>query len=100
MIMQKKWLEWSAAAGSIAVFLSWKLTHLVFRFGDGNAYIYMADALWRGMLPYRDFFLADPPVFVLLLAALKPVFGGHLILYQAIPVVLEAGAALLLFLLQ
>ena len=84
---------------SIASFLWLKLSHIDFRFGDGNAYIYMAQEILNGRIPYRDFFLADPPVFVLFLTFLKLIFGKHLLLFQAAPIIIESATAFLIYLL-
>jgi hypothetical protein len=96
-----KKIRWSDILTGIAIasFLGYKLIHLVFRFGDGSAYIYMAQAVLQGLLPYRDFFLADPPFLVLFLVPFKLLFGEHLLLFQALPIVLEAASALFLYLL-
>ena len=69
------------------------------RFGDTNAYLYMADVLWKGILPYRDYFLADPPFLVLLLAFFKLIFGKTLVLFQTLPILFEAGTAIVVYLL-
>jgi len=37
--------------GSTLLFLFFKISHLSFRFGDGNAYFYMAKTLFEGNLP-------------------------------------------------
>lgn len=70
-----------------------------FKSGDGNAYVYMAQEILHGQLPYRDFFLADPPFFVLAIALLKFIFGSNLIIFQYVPIVLESAAAFFLYLL-
>jgi hypothetical protein len=88
-----------AALVGLVAFLIYKLINLSFRFGDGDAYWYMANSIWNGILPYRDFFIADPPVFLLFLAELKLVFSAHWILYQALPIFLEAVNAGILYLL-
>jgi hypothetical protein len=100
MIHKKKDLwELAIVFFSVIGFLAFKFSHLSFHFGDGNAYIYMAQAFSSGHWPYRDFFLADPPFFVLLLVPLKMIFGNHLLLFQAMSPLIEAGTALLLYLI-
>ncbi|MCR4334785.1 MAG: glycosyltransferase family 39 protein [Patescibacteria group bacterium] len=84
---------------TIAVFALWKLSSLHFRFGDENIYFYMSDAIWRGLVPYRDFFFADPPFFIYLLALFKGLFGSHIILFKALPIVFDSASAVLIFLL-
>jgi len=84
--------------GSISVFLLFKFFHLSFRFGDGNAYIYMAYQLGH-LIPYKDFLLVDPPFFIFVLSFFKLIFGKNLLLFQILPVIFEAGTAYILFLL-
>ncbi len=78
-------------------FLIYKLANLTFRFGDGNAYLYMLDQLWQGHLPYRDFFTADPPGFLLFLSFVRIFFGRHWLWYQAVPIILQTINAFLLW---
>ncbi len=84
---------------TVAGFLSYKLVNLTFRFGDGNAYVYMANALWHGLIPYRDYFLADPPFLILFLSFFKLIFGSHWLLYSGLPYLIEVGSALVLYLI-
>src|SRR3990167_1659434 len=84
---------------TITFFLLFKFSNLSLRFGDTNAYLYMADVLWKGILPYRDYFLADPPFLVLLLAFFKLIFGKTLVLFQTLPILFEAGTAIVVYLL-
>lgn len=84
---------------TIIAFLFYKTSHLSFRFGDGNAYIYMAQQMTHGVLPYKDFFLADPPLLILVMSLFKLIIGENFLLFQLFPIMLEAGTALLLFLL-
>ena len=85
--------------GSIFFFLLFKVSHLSFRFGDGNAYFYMAKTLLEGNLPYRDFFLADPPFLILFLVPFEFIFQKNLLILQAIPIILESANAILLYLI-
>ncbi len=81
------------------IFFAWyKFSHLALRFGDGNAYFYMADQILHGAKPYLDFPLADPPLLVYLLAGVKFLIGDHLILFQAVPIICELLTVLVLFL--
>ena len=83
----------------IFFFLAWKFASLTFRFGDSNAYFYMADRLWRGVLPYRDYFLADPPLMIIIMGSLKLLVGKNILLLQAVPFLLEIASAGLLYLI-
>src|SRR3989344_8549406 len=84
--------------GTLGLFLYIKLGNLSLRFGDGNAYIYMAKAINDGLIPYKDFFLADPPVFPYFLSLIRLFVGDHLIIFQIIPLLLEIASALLIYL--
>jgi hypothetical protein len=96
---KKEWIKISAVLFFITAFILFKLSNLDFRFGDGNAYIYMAYEILGGSIPYKDFFLADPPVFVLILTFFKVFFGNHLLLFQILPIFAESLTALFLYLL-
>lgn len=82
---------------AIAIFALWKLSLLSFRFGDENVYFYMTHAIASGLLPYRDFFIADPPFFILLLSAYKWLIGEHLLLFKVWPIALDSLSAILLY---
>lgn len=97
--MSKKIWPYIFVGLSVLGFLSFKFSNLYFRFGDGNAYIYMAQAILSGDTPYSDFFLADPPLFLLFLLPFKLILGDHLIWFQILPAMLESGTAILLFLI-
>ncbi len=83
---------------SVCIFIWLKLDGLTWHFGDGNAYFYMAQQLLRGHLPYRDFLLADPPLLIFLLAAVKLVIGQQIVLFQWLPVLLEIATSGVLYL--
>lgn len=83
----------------ILVFCLFKFKNLSFRFGDGNAYFYMAKTILDGNLPYRDFFFADPPTLILFLTPFYLLFKNNLLILQALPIVLECINALLIYLL-
>jgi hypothetical protein len=96
--MERKRKHLIVGAGILA-FLAFKLCFLTLFFGDSNAYFYMAKVVLQGLMPYRDFFLADPPLMVYILAFLRIFFGNNLLAYQFLPVVLESCTAFILFLL-
>lgn len=75
------------------LFLSYKLAGLSFRLGDTNAYWFMAHKITDGVLPYRDFFLADPPMYVLFLVPFVALFRSELLVVQLVPALLEMVAA-------
>mgnify|MGYP001566575500 CR=1 FL=1 len=83
----------------VASFVVWKLSTLQFRFGDENVYFYMSDAVLRGLVPYKDFFYADPPFFIYLMAGFKAFFGSHIILFKILPILFDSASAVLIYLL-
>ncbi len=84
---------------AVASFVVWKLSTLQFRFGDENVYFYMSDAVLHGLVPYKDFFYADPPFFIYLMTGFKAFFGSHIILFKALPILFDSASAILLYLL-
>lgn len=84
---------------TLAVFLAWKLSTLHFRFGDENVYFYMTKAIRDGLVPYKDFNLADPPTFIYLLTGFSALIGKHFILFKIWPPLFDAGNAVLIFLI-
>ena len=93
----KNLLTYCVAFGVVAFFAIFKLLTLSLHYGDSNAYFYMAKAVLAGNVPYRDFFLADPPALVYILAFLRIFFGNNLLVYQALPIFFESATAILLF---
>lgn len=96
--MEKK-IKYLVVFSSIFIFIAFKLIFLTLFFGDSNAYFYMAKVVLAGNMPYRDFFLADPPLLVLILAFLRIFFGNNLFFYQSLPIFFEAASAFMLFLI-
>jgi len=84
---------------TVLTFVVWKLSNLQFRFGDENVYFYMTQAILGGSIPYKDFFLADPPFFIYLLTLFKTFIGSHLILFKIIPVLFDSLSAILIYLI-
>ncbi|MBM4252250.1 MAG: hypothetical protein FJ146_09785 [Deltaproteobacteria bacterium] len=72
---------------------------LDYRFGDGNAYIYDAQLLSQGALPYRDFVLSDFPIQIVIMTILRPFFSSWVMGYQMVPVIAESITAYLLFMI-
>jgi len=62
---------------------------------DENIYFYDAVLLSKGVLPYRDFFFAHPPMHIGLPAVLFAVFGFSLPLAKAIPTIAALATGLL-----
>lgn len=82
---------------SIFLFLTYKLSSLEYRFGDQNAYFYMARAILEGNIPYRDFILADPPLLVYLLSISKKIIGNNVLLFSALPPFFDALSGFILY---
>lgn len=59
----------------------------------------MSDAILGGLMPYRDFFVADPPFFVYLLSLFKLSIGGKLILFKTWPIIFDSLSAALVYLI-
>lgn len=94
-----RFFNWPAilALAAIGLFVALKISYLSFRFGDGNAYFYMAKSVLEGRLPYRDFLLADPPLLVILLALVRWIIGENWPLMQSFPFILEGATAVILW---
>ena len=67
--------------------------------GDEHIYLYQAKLIADGYAPYRDFFMAHPPVQALLTAAIFKIAGYHFLLGRLLPVLVTlaggVGVALL-----
>lgn len=83
----------------VFVFLSFKLSTLAVRFGDGNVYIYAAHLLTLGAIPYRDFFVVVPPVLLYFLTPFSLIFRSNLIMYYLIPFIFESISAIFIYLI-
>lgn len=59
----------------------------------------MTKAIQSGLLPYKDFFLADPPFFIYLLTGFKSLIGSHYILFKALPPLFDSASAILIYFL-
>lgn len=59
----------------------------------------MADQFFRGVLPYRDYFLADPPLMIIILGGIKWLVGKNVLFLQAVPFLFEAASSGLLYLI-
>lgn len=99
MNLTDKHRDWYIVGATVLFFILTKLSMLSFRFGDENVYFYMSDAILRGFIPHKDFFLADPPLFVYIMAGFKALFGSHLILFKTLPILFDSISAILIYLL-
>ncbi len=64
--------------------------------GDENIYFYMASRTAKGLLPYRDFFFAHPPMHLLPGVPLAWLSGGSWMVLKAIPMVASGASGWLL----
>lgn len=58
-------------------FLTFRAFDAVPRFSDGSIYLYMSSLLREGVLPYRDFFFAHPPLQLLFLSPITFLFSDN-----------------------
>ena len=86
------------AIAPTVLFWIYKTIHLTYRYGDSAAYFYVGHLITRGILPYRDFFQADPPLYVFLLALLERFSEQNILLLCALSYLIEGVTAFLLYL--
>lgn len=98
IIKKQAWQELGIVFLLISLFFLVKLFNVTYRYGDGNAYLYMAKVFLEGSIPYRDFFLADPPFLVIFLTPFYIFFKNNLLLFQFVPMFLEISTAFCLYL--
>ncbi len=53
---------------------------------DENIYFYMAKRFSEGIIPYRDFFFAHPPVHLIIPAAIFKISGFNIVIAKLIPI--------------
>jgi len=79
------------------VFFILKIIEMQFKFSDGHTYMYMAKAVLEGMIPYRDFFFASPPLQIYIIAFGKILVGNEIILLNLIPIFATIGSSFFIF---
>lgn len=79
------------------VFFAIKIPQIDFRYGDENIYFQMGNLITQGQLPYQDFFLASPPLQILLIALIIFIFGFNIYLLKIIPLLCIAGSAFFIY---
>ncbi len=52
--------------------------------GDENVYYYMGRLVAEGMLPYRDFFFAHPPLQIYLMSIIYRIFGFNIVFLKSL----------------
>ncbi len=81
----------------ILIFLAIKIPQIDFRYGDENIYFQMGNLIAQGQMPYQDFFLASPPLQVLLIALIIFLFGFNIYLLKLIPILCLIGSAIFIY---
>lgn len=90
---------WLVLAMLIAVFAAFQLhlSTVIVSDMDEGTYVYAGQMISRGLVPYRDFLLAHPPLIALLAAASNELFGPDLMSVRAAYMLIVLGATIPLF---
>jgi len=83
------------ALTAISIFL--RLFFLHPTYADENFYFNVAKQVANGVVPYKDFFFAHPPLQIYLLAALFKTFGTSLAVGKLVPLVSSSLSALAIY---
>lgn len=65
---------------------------------DDNIYFYMAEQFRHGLIPYRDFFFAHPPVHLLVPATVLSITGFSIEVAKSIPMICQGLAGVFIYL--
>ncbi|MBI2660515.1 glycosyltransferase family 39 protein [Candidatus Woesearchaeota archaeon] len=65
--------------------------------GDENVYYYMGKLVSEGKIPYKDFFLAHPPLQIYMIASVYKIFGFSIIALKLIPLLSTLITAFCIF---
>ena len=65
--------------------------------GDENVYYYMGKLVSEGKVPYRDFFLAHPPLHIYLIALIYKIFGFNIVILKLIPLISTLVSTIFIF---
>jgi hypothetical protein len=83
----------------VAAFVCLKIPGLEPKVADENIYFYMATLIPKGLLPYKDFFYANPPGLLIFLSIAGIVFGNSFIGFKLVPLIAGAGSIMLTYLI-
>jgi hypothetical protein len=83
--------------GIAFAFFLLKVVNIAPKISDENIYFYDAYLISKGILPYRDFFLASLPGQLIPLAVLIKLFGFNLFILKLVPILASIGSASLLY---
>ncbi len=64
---------------------------------DENIYFYMAKRFSEGLLPYKDFFFAHPPMHLIIPAVIFKIFGFNIVIAKLIPITASLISGLFLY---
>lgn len=93
--------EWVLFALLLVVFVSIEYPSLArYDASDQNIYFYSAKLVSEGVMPYRDFVFAHPPLHVFILGAVYKIFGFNVFILKCVPLGAIAFASLFMFLLM
>ncbi len=79
------------------VFLILKILELRFKFSDGFTYMYMGRMILDGLVPYKDFFFASPPLQIYLMAFGELFTGGNFLFLKLIPIISAVGSSFFIY---
>ncbi|MBU2616811.1 MAG: glycosyltransferase family 39 protein [Nanoarchaeota archaeon] len=82
---------------SVVLFLIIKLSQLSYKFSDGFTYMYMGNLVLEGLVPYKDFFLANPPLQIYLMALVQTLIGENFLLLKLIPLFATIGSSFFIY---
>ena len=83
--------------GIAFLFLVIKLFELKLKFSDGFTYMYMGKLLLQGLIPYKDFFFASPPLQIYLISFGEIFVENHLLLLKLIPIFATIGSSFFIY---
>ncbi len=83
--------------GIAFAFFLLKVVNIAPKISDENVYFYDAYLLSKGVLPYKDFFLASLPGQLIPLAFLIKLFGFNLFVLKLVPIIASIGSAALIY---
>jgi len=81
MKLREHWLF----ALTCVLFLLIKLCFVGYRFSDDGIWFYMGKLILNGEFPYKDFYVASPPLQVLLIALIEAFINTNFLLLKTIP---------------
>ncbi len=94
--MAPGWLGWLAAGLLLALFGAMKSYALHPQTGDEGIYFYYATRSLHGVVPYRDYVFAHPPLQLLVLAPVFALLGSSFLVGKLVPPALGLATAALL----